>query len=299
MKKLILSLCLLALSLGAEAQLLYKVSGKGLTKPSYILGTQHLAPISFVDSIVGVKAALAEVEQVYGELDMAQMSDPANAAKMQKAMLLPEGQSLTTVLSANEMERLGAFLLKHLHIDLSNPAIKSAFEKLTPGALSTQLSVLLLLKKERGFNPSKPFDGYFQEQARLAGKPVGGLETLDTQIKVLFQKPMDRQVKSLMCLVDYPEVAEAMVDKLLKAFYTQNMEAIAQVINEKQGSGCDPTPEERNALFGDRNRAWVQQMPQIMQERSTFFAVGAGHLPSADGILALLREAGYTITPIK
>jgi uncharacterized protein YbaP (TraB family) len=36
-----------------------------------------------------------------------------------------------------------------------------------------------------------------------------------------------------------------------------------------------------------------------MQKESTFFAVGAGHLGGAQGVIALLREAGYTVTAIK
>lgn len=39
---------LAAVFTSAGAQLLYKVSGGNLSKPSYIVGTYHLAPASFV-----------------------------------------------------------------------------------------------------------------------------------------------------------------------------------------------------------------------------------------------------------
>ena len=54
--------------LGINAQLLYKISGKDIKKPSYIVGTFHVAPASFVDSIPGLRAAMDEAEQVCGEL---------------------------------------------------------------------------------------------------------------------------------------------------------------------------------------------------------------------------------------
>ena len=53
---LILALCLLAVA--AQAQLLWKVSGNGLARPSYIMGTHHMAPASMIDEIAGMDIAL-------------------------------------------------------------------------------------------------------------------------------------------------------------------------------------------------------------------------------------------------
>ena len=80
----VMLLCIVVLS--ANAQLLWKVSGKNLPKASYVLGTHHLAPLSILDSIAGIKQAMTEVEQVYGEIVMAEMQTPA---AMQQAILLP------------------------------------------------------------------------------------------------------------------------------------------------------------------------------------------------------------------
>ena len=35
-----------------------------------------------------------------------------------------------------------------------------------------------------------------------------------------------------------------------------------------------------------------------MQQKSTFVAVGALHLPGPRGLLQLLRDKGYTVTPV-
>ena len=69
MKKISICLMLLCITLEANAQILWKISGKDLSKPSYILGTHHLAPISIVDSIADFKQTLNDVEQVkFGKL---------------------------------------------------------------------------------------------------------------------------------------------------------------------------------------------------------------------------------------
>ena len=90
----------------SQAQLLYRISGNGLEKPSYIVGTYHLAPASFADSIPGLREAFAATEQVYGEVDMLETLKPENAAKLQAAMMLPEGTTISSLLSKEQMERL-------------------------------------------------------------------------------------------------------------------------------------------------------------------------------------------------
>ena len=61
-KLLMLLALLISFIMNANAQLLYKISGNGLTQPSYIIGTYHLAPVSFVDSIPGLKEAMDAIE---------------------------------------------------------------------------------------------------------------------------------------------------------------------------------------------------------------------------------------------
>ena len=68
MKRLFFTLMLMGAVLCAPAQLLYRISGKGLPTPSYIVGTYHLANVAFVDSIPGIRQAMNDTQQVYGEL---------------------------------------------------------------------------------------------------------------------------------------------------------------------------------------------------------------------------------------
>jgi uncharacterized protein YbaP (TraB family) len=37
----------------------------------------------------------------------------------------------------------------------------------------------------------------------------------------------------------------------------------------------------------------------MMKEHSCFIAVGAGHLPAADGLISQLRGLGYNVEPVK
>ena len=278
MKKLISALLLLMAATGVNAQLLWKISGNGLQKPSYIVGTYHLAPVSFADSIPGLNDALASTEQVYGEVIMADMTSPENMTKVQAAMMLPDGQTLDKLYTADEMARINALLKNILGADMTNPMIAQQLGRLTPQALQTQLGILMYLKTHTGFNPNETFDGYFQKEATAKNKAVGGLETIDFQINTLF-KGMS-------------------TENVVKAFFAQDLEGIEKAMDAKMNNTCDGTPAEKDMLINNRNAEWIKQMPGIMKQKSTFFAVGAGHLPGDKGVLALLKKAGYTVESI-
>jgi uncharacterized protein YbaP (TraB family) len=48
----------------------------------------------------------------------------------------------------------------------------------------------------------------------------------------------------------------------------------------------------------NRNKAWVPKIEKEMKNKSCFIAVGAAHLFGKKGLIELLMEAGYTVTPI-
>lgn len=301
MKKLMMTVALVVMTtMSMQAQLLYKITGNGLTKPSYIIGTYHLAPVSFADSIPGLTEALAASEQVYGELDMTDLMSPENMQKMQAGMMLPEGTTLSKLLTEEEMGRLNVVLKELMGVDMTNAMVKQQLDALSPQALQTQLSLLIYMKKHDGFNPQATFDGYFQQVAQQQGKGVGGLETPEFQVQTLFKgMTLERQKQLLMCLVDNKEYTELMAERLVKAFFAQDLVGVKAVMDEKEQNQCDSTPEEDDQLIYSRNANWIKLMPQIMKDKPTFFAVGAGHLPGDKGVLQLLRNAGYTIEGVK
>ena len=300
MKKITIAMLLFLAAIGAQAQLLWKISGNGLQKPSYIIGTYHLAPVSFTDSIKGLKDALAAAEQVYGEVVTADMTSPENMQKMQAAMMLPDGQTLDKLYTAEELTRINAALKSILGADMTNPILAQQLGKMTPQALQTQLGLLIYLKKHPRFNPNEGFDAYFQKEAAAKGKPVGGLETIDFQVNTLLKGlPMERQKELLLCLADNLDFTEEQTENVVNAFFKQDLDGIKAAMDAKLNNTCDGTPEEEERLIYGRNDNWMKQMPEIMKQKSTFFAVGAGHLPGERGLLAQLKKAGYTVEGVK
>ncbi len=298
-KLLLLATAIIASITYSQAQILYRISGNGLETPSYIVGTYHLAPASFADSIPGMKTAIEGTQQVCGELDMMDAFKPENAARLMQSQMLPEETTLSSLLTAEQLERLNKLLLDVMGSNLNDEAFAAQIDKMTPAALSTTLSLSSYMKKVESFNPMELIDNYFQMLALQNGKAVKGFETVDFQMGVLFGAPLEKQVNDLMCMVDHFEDTEEMVDLITTAYFSQDLTQIEEAMEQESKIDCGTTEEDEDILINNRNRNWVELMPDMMAEQPTLFVVGAGHLCGEKGVLKLLEKAGYTIEGMK
>ena len=298
-KLLLIATAIIASITYSQAQILYRISGKGLEKPSYIVGTYHLAPASFADSIPGMKTAIEGTQQVCGELDMMDAFKPENAARLMQSQMLPEGTTLSSLLTSEQLERLNKLLLEEMGSNLNDEAFAAQIDKMTPAALSTTLSLSSYMKKVESFNPMELIDNYFQMLALQNGKAVKGFETVDFQMGVLFGAPLEKQVNDLMCMVDHFEDTEEMVNLITTAYFSQDLTLIEEAMEQESKIDCGTTEEDEDILINNRNRNWVELMPDMMAEQPTLFVVGAGHLCGEKGVLKLLEKAGYTIEGMK
>ena len=290
MKKIFALLMFFCITLGVNAQLLWKVSGNGLDKPSYIFGTHHVAPLSMKDSIAGMTEAMNGTSQVYGELVMEDMMKPEMLMKMQQAMMLPTDTTLKSLFTQAQYDSIASVVKENIGMELA------MFDKLKPAALNAQLAVVLSVKALKGYNPQEQLDTWFQTQAKQAGKKVGGLETMESQINILYNsQSLKRQAQQLYCSATHIDYGIDMTRRLAEAYLNQDLDKLLEITEEKMGNACDGTPEEEEALIYGRNANWAKQMPGIMKQASTLFVVGAGHLPGEHGVLKLLEKQGYTV----
>lgn len=281
----------------ANAQLLYRVSGNGLEEPSYIIGTYHLAPASFVDDIRGAHEAMAAVEQVYGEVDTENL-DRAQQL-MLEAMMLPEGRRIADLFTEDEMSRINAYVREVMGVDLSNPFVAEQLGRMRPSVLAVQLLMLQYMKITPDFDATNLIDEYFQKEARKVGKRVGGFESVEFQMELLYGEKSDEEERDeLLELVDNNAETFATMQEMTEAYFSFDMKSIRS-LTEREFHNGDMTLEEFKELITDRNRRWVEAMPEVMREAPTLFVVGAGHLPGNEGVIALLKEAGYKVKPVQ
>jgi len=299
MKKTILAFVLAAVACGAHAQLMYKVSGNGLEKPSYVVGTYRLAPQAMGQLITGMTEALNATDQVYGEINTDYFTaDNSQAAKTAGSM--QNGKTIQQLLSASELARFNAFLMKTQGQDLRNRVLAAKVENRTPGALAKDMAQWLYLANNRGiFDPMSQVDSYFIRLAKKNNMPVYGLETVDEYIKATFQSGSEaRQKERMMCLIDHQDFYQQKMSNILNGYMSQNMSAIETAVADRLGGSCDATPEE-TAELNARIAAWAQKMPDIMSKTPTLFTIDVQHMVGEQGLLQLLRNAGYEVEAMK
>lgn len=295
-KKTFITILLALVAFTANAQLLFRISGNGLAAPSYIVGTYHIADESFVDSIVGIRQALADCQQVYTEVLKSDLTS-ADSLTFKKAQLLPKGVTIDKLLSSEEMSRLNAFVKRIIGADLSDPRLASLCH-LTPTALSLNLSLLIYAKKYGNLMKSGTMiDDFFQKEASKQGKSVGGLETMAFQLTLLYGYTLEEQKESLICMVDNGEIIEKLEEDIAQAYLSRDLNRLYELLDRKMNI-CG-SPEERSLMLDNRNADWLTKMPRLMNGKPTLFAVGAGHLLGEKGVLNLLRQEGYTVEPVK
>lgn len=294
MKSLIGAILFICVAISANAQLLWKISGNGLSQPSYVMGTHHLAPLNIKDNIAGLQKAMDDTQQVYGELNMSEIQSPATMQMMQKMMMIENDTTLISLLSPEDYATANKFCKENLMMDLSMaPKIKPAF-------LLNNVVVVAYIKHIGNFNPQEQLDTYFQTQATQKGKKVNGLETPEFQFTLLYAGyPLQRQAQLLMCTLNNIDEEVASLQKLTDAYMKQDLSTMLRISEERKGNQCDPHPSEEDAMIYHRNATWAKKLPAIMKTTPTFIAVGALHLPGEKGLLNLLKKQGYKVEPMK
>lgn len=292
MKEFILSFVVLFAALSSNAQILYKVSGNGAKGESYVMGTHHLAPLSILDSIEGFETAIKSVDAVYGEIEQSEMNSPATQQKMMAIAMAPADSTLSKVFTKEQFDSINNIITKYS----GGQATLNMFEPMKPALVSQQIALLMNMQAIPGFNPMQQLDTQVQLLGAQNGKELNGFETVDFQLNMLFGDPIAEQAEDLLEVIRDEEKMAQFSIKLYQAYMNQDIDKVHELMLEPD-MGMEPEDEEE--MLTDRNENWAKQLATILPNKSVFICVGAGHLPGEKGLLNLLRQAGYTITPVK
>ena len=287
--KRLLSILLLSFSLlPLQSQLLWQVSGHGLAQPSYLFGTHHMIPISFLDSVPGLFRAFNRCDAVVGEMVMNSIDA---SEKIMQASTLPQGLTMDSLLNADDYAMVDAGLRAVLKIGLKELAL------MKPAVIRTMYETELY-RQHTGFDDGTQSDSYFQQIAMQQGKEVIGLEDVNTQIALLFgNADQKREALLLVETVSHREEGLREIETLNALYKAGEIDRLVEMAQE-QGDPLAMTPEEYDRMVDDRNLSWLEQLPDLMQARPCFIAVGAMHLGGEQGLVQLLRKEGYKVKPV-
>lgn len=278
-------------TLGAKAQVLYKVSGNGANGDSYVMGTHHFAPSSMLSDIKGFDAALNGVEAIYGEVEEGELNEEKVQQLAKKYGEAPSDSTLSKVLTTDQFKLLDEIVKKYTN----NMLTADKFDTMTPAIVGMQISALQTLATFPEFNPADQIDTKIQKMGKKQKKSTGGLETAEDQMKLLLGEPISVQAASLVRSLSQDMYAALLAKRLAELYAAQDIDGMLTLMNDPL---LGMTSDEAARMIFNRNDNWMRQIPSLIAEKPIMFVVGAGHLPGERGLLALLMKAGYEVTPV-
>jgi uncharacterized protein YbaP (TraB family) len=262
------------------SSLLWKISGKNLQKPSYLYGTMHLTDERIFNLGDSLYNAIEHTEGFAIEIDPSEFT-PLVINEAKKSML--GAVRLKDMMAADKFKKFGPLLAKKLHKDEDeittedilrekNDWIRESYSK---GKMQTFL------------------DTYLFDIARREGKWTGGVEDVKDQ-------------EGLLDMIDESDIAEVAMNEnnentkkakdalgefFIQAYIRNDLNTIDSLSNLGDSLYED-------ALLVKRNKKMAMRMDSLSHKRSMVFAVGAAHLPGDKGLIALLKEKGYNVSPV-
>lgn len=261
--------------------LLWKIEADHLEKPSFLFGTIHLIPKQDFKMGSVTESVLRSSDLIVMEVHL----DNEALLEMTMMMMMPEGKELSEIMSQDQYGKFQRFLRDSLNL---SPVEVIAYENIKPILLSQ-----LLYSNVMGESPMS-FELEFQRLAEEENIPIKGLETIADQMSFFDRIPLEEQVNIMIESIENINEMEDYLRRLIDYYKNEELDQIYKLVTEDESMQA-----YMDILLDERNKNWIAPLENFMRDGQTFVAVGAGHLPGEMGVINLLKEAGYTLTPIQ
>lgn len=275
-----------------ENSLLWEISGNGLNQSSYLYGTIHMIGAEDFFLTEKTKEFFRKSGRLALEFNMEDMMDMSNIMSLMEGAYMKNDTTLKDLMSEEDYK-----------------FVEAHFQKvgLPLGFLSRIKPMFLSAMGSGDMNQTnlqngkvKSYEMEFVEMAKNQEKELDGLETAEYQLSIFDSIPYKVQAEMLVQTIKAESDAtdkdsEGQFDELVKLYKAKDIFGLQQMLNSESGG----IKGYEDILLNNRNRNWIPVMEELMSREVVFFAVGAGHLPGEEGVIALLRKKGYKVKPVK
>lgn len=273
--------------LPTKAQLLYEISGNGAKSKSYLLATNRLVDMQFLDTIPNVFKCFGQCDKVITEFAM---QDYEALAALRQAAILPDSVKLTNFYSESDYTLIDNSLRINLGMGLDKLC------RMKPAYL-TEMFRTELMKQWLQYNEERSMESFFESVAAERGLPVSGLDDTGETMYMLFDRePFHWQCTELLKVIEYPE-NEVKQERTLKAMYLDGR--LTDMAYQVEG------PDNTTSIsFSDykiycaRNKQWAKRLQPYLTEGKAFITLNAIYLGGEKGLIEQLRAVGYRVRPV-
>ena len=247
----------------------------------YLLGSIHVLKEDAYPLPQAIDRAFGDSEVVVFEVDLDDMS--AAAIKMLAAGTLEGDETLEEVVGPTMWLQVS----EHLESAGLQPA---AFQRMKPWMAAVSLAAFELARA--GYTPGAGLDTRLNARAKAAGKERLALETVDFQVGIFTDLDPVQSVDFLRYTLRDLDAVIPLLDELAASWRNGDVEPVEELLLD----GFEDSPQLFAKLVTKRNRSWLGQVEELIAgDRNALVVVGALHLVGDGGLVALLRERGYTV----
>jgi len=260
----------------------WEITGNNLSQPSYIFGTIHFIASKDYLMTKRIKDKMKECKVFSTETLM----NSHTRHILNRSAHLSENGSIEDLMSEEEYNQVKKFFVGELGV--SNLHFDLTYRHLKPLVLSTTMTRLHLGSKV------KFYETEMIKIAKRNNRELIGLETVEKEMEAMDHYPLEDQASALIQNVNNSQQHFDDFDALVDYWKEGDLEEILAITLRPSGDNY----EFHRHFIDLRNFDWVPKMERKMDLAPTFFAVGAAHLGGDVGIIKLLKDKGYTMTPL-
>ena len=274
--------------------ILWKVEKAGVP-PSHLLGTIHLSDARVTTLSDKIRAVFDASKTVV--LEFAGVSDSAMSAMIGQAgdlLIYTDGRNLEGQLTPEEFSKVQGLVAKS--------GMPGEFAAMLRPWLINMLLAISDCERKNMEAGAAALDSRLEKDAKSQGKEILGLETPQSQLAALASVPDDQQVQMLKAGLKFADRSDDMLETLVQMYIKRQLGATMPfqvAMAAKAGIPASAFDGFLKILLVDRNAKMRDGALPILEKGNALIAVGALHMPGPAGLVALLREAGFTVTAME
>lgn len=288
LKIVIISFCSWVLALcAANAQVLYRISGNSSAAPSYLLATNRMVDMTFLDTIPNVFACYSECNKVITEFAM---QDYEAIAALRQAAILPDSVQLRNFYTNEQYQIIDEELRINLGMGLDK------LGRMKPSYLA-EMYRNELMKKWLNYDEDRTMETFFEKVALQSDIPVLGIDDVGETMYMLFDRePFHWQCEELLKVIEYPEKEVRFERSLLEMYQYGRLSDMAYFVKSPDNQTFLSYSDYQ--IYAKRNKIWATRLTPYLKEGKAFITLNAIYIGGEDGLIAQLRAAGYRVKPV-
>ena len=259
---------------------------KSPTATVWLFGTMHVGKQSFYPLSEAVESAFDQSAKLVVEADI---GGSVPSAEMDSLISYSPPDTLDKHIPKPLYERLKTQLAR---LNMPEEAVKP----MKPFVVGGFLSVMEFSRF--GYDMNLGVDAYLLARAKAAAKPVGELESMTAQLKMMNNMPAKLQEDFLENAITALELGRAaeQVTGMVNAWQTGDGKLMADVTAEVN-RGMKSTAQLDDIMLHGRHEAMVKKIEGYLAANAVHFvAVGSLHLVGPRGLVQMLKSRGYEVT---